>query len=118
MIMIYFHRYNFKPLKFSLLEYTKYHSNVTGRCLIIREMQYNIEPFYLPLISSLIEYLGLLDVFTGNMFLIQVTFGGGSPAASHIRWAVWSTSTAFATGDLVILGKPGGSLSAKKEKKW
>lgn len=71
---------------------------------------------YSPLISSLIEYLALLDVFTGNMFLIQVTFGGGSPVASHIRWAVWSTSTAFATGDLVIFGKPGGSLSAMKNK--
>lgn len=71
---------------------------------------------HLPRISSLIEYLGLLVVFTGNMFFIQVTLGSGSPATSHIRWAVWSTSTAFAAGDFIIFGKPGGSLSAGMEK--
>lgn len=56
-------------------------------------------------------------MLTGNIFLSQVIFGGGSPVASHINCVLCPTSTTLLViGEPVICGNPGGSLSAGTRK--
>lgn len=68
--------------------------------------------------SSLVEYLGVLEVSIGSILRTHVILGGGLPVAPHVRTVLWPISTTLlVAGGCVICGNPGGNLSTGTNKR-